>query len=508
MNPSFSFPAGANSSDTIIGGVHFNLKTLRHWNYTLYANETLSNETNCWLVFEPWTPPLLLSNGTFINSTSCFVPIMPLRAQGTTGIVFGLLFAASVVFTLVNLRKHGRSFLAREKRWSVVGRRWQWYWMLFVATCGIISTMTGIDVDRDYLQSTALMLRSFFYTMMFPGIIACLWEATRHWNSWQERQLCDADPFALHPHDLRCKKEFYMPLLFYLFDWLLFFMTIPRPWTAIQKQRSVHQTETVAKPMATDTRFKAGAILACCALIVVCYCLRHTMYYYNRLASNRPSVLREFTGHVPPKLLLGLFIVAVRIGYAAASAWHWSISPYRADVSNGWLYGLGYSPSLLLLIVFNVFGFVDENDDRLLLSQRARRNESADRELGITRASIKPSWWSKSHTKGGASAEEMFRGIAFEHSQNSTAILSSNLDDEHSGNWWWHRKDDEDHQSSREQAASDMPSSTLAYGSSMLESASSTTGIRSNRESSVTGSDHSMISWQTRPQIVRSMLDV
>jgi hypothetical protein len=507
MNPSLPFPSGNNSSDTIIDTIHFNLITLIYWNYTLYTNSTLSNESNCILVFSPYTPPLLLPNGTFINATSCYVPIKPIQAQGITGLVFGILFAASIVFTLINLRKHGRSFLPREKRWNVVGRRWQWYWMLFVAVCGIISTVTGIDVDRNYLQSTALMLRSFFYTLMLPGMLAAVWEAVRQWTSWQERQICNANPFALRAHDARSRKEFYMPLVFYLFDWLVFFMTIPRPWSAIQKQRSALQAEKVARPVATDARFKAGAVLAVFALAVACYCVKHSIYYYKHNTKQHLETLLSIVIQVPPKLCFSISIIAVRIGYTIASAWRWAISPYRVGVDIPWLYGLGYGPPLLLLTVLNIYGFIEENDDRVLISQRARRNEAADRELGITGASRKPSWWSKSHRKADAHAEEMLREIAFEPSCESITSVTEDLDNDHSGKWRWQReKDVEDETQHQEHDSSN--TSTYAYGSSVLDSSSRLAGLRPKRESSATGSEQSMRSWQSRPQVVRSMLNV
>lgn len=506
MDPSLPFPAGANSTETIINGVRFNLSILKIWNYTLYANETLSNESNCWLVFEPYTPPLVLLNGTFINATSCYVPIRPIEAQGITALVFGILFAASIVFTLINLRKHGRSFLPRDKRWNVVGRRWQWYWMLFVSVCGIISSFTGIDVDRDYLQSAALMLRSFFYTLMFPGTIACVWEATRHWNSWQERQLCDADCFALQPHDLRSKKEFYMPLVFYLFDWLVFFMTIPRPWSAMQKQRSPPQSEIVARPMATDVRFKAGSLLAFGALVVICYCLRHSMKQYHRPRQQKLNVLLSTFRYLPSKLVLGILVLSVRIGYAVVSAWKWSISPYRVDTGIVWFYGLGYGPALLLLLSFNIYGFIEENDDRILISQRVRRNRTADRELGIT--SRKPSWWSKSHSKAAVSAEEILREMAFENRSGSLTAVASDVDEDHSGKWWWQKREEEQERQNYDHGTTSANSSTYAHDTSMLESVNSTTALRTTRVSSATESEQSYKSRESRPQVIRSMLNV
>jgi hypothetical protein len=174
-------PDGDNATDTLINGVHFNRTALTHWNYTLYSNGTLSNGSNCWLTFNEYKPSLLF-NGTFLNATSCYSPIEPIRGRGIFGIVFGTLFGLSIIFTLKNLRKHGRLYLADQKRWSAIGRRWPWYWMLFVATCGTISAINGVDVDRDYLQSTSIVLQSFFYYLMLPGFLACVWESIRHWS--------------------------------------------------------------------------------------------------------------------------------------------------------------------------------------------------------------------------------------------------------------------------------------------------------------------------------------
>jgi|SRR6266536_2062091 len=174
------FPGGDNSTDVLINGIHFNRTALDHFNYTLYSNNTLSNNTKCYLIFSQYQP-IMLSNGTFINGTSCYSPVNSIQQRGSIGLAFGALFAASIMFTLINLRKHGRRFLPHEKRWRVVGRRWQWYWCLFVAACGIVSGITGVDVDRDYLQSLAIILQGFFYCLMLPGMLAIVWESVRHW---------------------------------------------------------------------------------------------------------------------------------------------------------------------------------------------------------------------------------------------------------------------------------------------------------------------------------------
>jgi hypothetical protein len=215
-----AFPAGDNSSDTLVAGVHWNLTTLSHWNYTYYSNGTFSNGSRCILIFEPYTP-ILLQNGTFLNDTSCYSPIKSIGSRSEASLTFACFFLLSIMFTLINLRKHGRLFLPLEKRFRAIGRRWQWYWMLVVAAFAAISGITCVDVDRYYLPELPIVLTSFFWFLMLPSTMAVVWESVRHWGSWQERQAVDPNPFAMKQDDRRSKVEFYMPLVFYLFAWLV-----------------------------------------------------------------------------------------------------------------------------------------------------------------------------------------------------------------------------------------------------------------------------------------------
>jgi hypothetical protein len=219
-----AFPAGDTSSDTLIASKHWNVTTLNHWNYTYYSNGTLSNGSRCYLVFEPYTP-YLLQNGTFLNDTSCYSAIRSIGPRSGGSLAFACFFLLSIVFTFINLRKHGRLFLPLEKRFRAVGRRWQWYWMLVVATFAAISGITSIDVDRYYLPELPIVLTNFFWFLMLPTTMATVWESVRHWGSWQERQAVDPNPFAMRQDDRRSKVEFYLPLGFYLFAWLVGFHT-------------------------------------------------------------------------------------------------------------------------------------------------------------------------------------------------------------------------------------------------------------------------------------------
>lgn len=217
-----AFPAGDNSSDTIISNVHLNKTTLDHWNYTLYSNGTLSNGTSwCLLTFAPHQPAAVLDNGTFVNVTWCWTPVKPIEARAGIGVGFAVLFGIALVCNILSLTKHGKLHLPAEKRFYPIGRRWQWYWGSFACGSALIALLTGVDVDRYYLPEIPIVLTSFFWYLMQIGIMALVWEAVRHWGSWMERQFIDPDPFLLRQDDRRSKTEFYLPLITYFWLWLV-----------------------------------------------------------------------------------------------------------------------------------------------------------------------------------------------------------------------------------------------------------------------------------------------
>lgn len=215
------FPDGNNETDTVIGGVHFNLTTLEHWNYTLYDNGTVSNGSKCWLTYEPYTPAILETNGSWVNATKCYSAVDPIGARGYTGIGFAVAFGICLVAILTCLAKHGRIYLQKEKRFYPIGRRWQWYWAAFTCAAALISLFVNVDVDRYHVQELPLIVTVFFYYLLCWGTTALVWEAVRHWGSWLQRQYVDPDAFALSDDDQRSKIEFYLPLWFYFWLWLV-----------------------------------------------------------------------------------------------------------------------------------------------------------------------------------------------------------------------------------------------------------------------------------------------
>lgn len=392
VRASVPWPAGYNSTDTEIGGVHFNLTALERWNYTLYSNNTLSNVSRCYLVFDPYTPDYVFANGSFTNSTSCYSPVNPLTARAYTSIGFAVIYGFCLMFILICLHKHGRMFLPTEKRFRPIGRRWQWYWMIALCATGFISLLTNIDVDRYYLPEIPIVLTSFFWFLMNLCTIACVWEAVRHWGSWQERQYVDPDPFVLGMDDRRAMFEFFVPLFFYLWWWLDFFLVIPRNWGNIEMQRSPEQTSARAAPSATDGRFKAAAFILFMGWLTCAYHLRHSIKHYkerNRGFLNRAIGLVKFT---PYRFLLIIPISLFVVLYQALTVWKfpWSLMDIHGNRIS--IFVGGYVPAVLIMVIQIIAGFVNPNEDRELIRQRRLRGSEQDRELGLVH---KPAWWSR-----------------------------------------------------------------------------------------------------------------
>ncbi|MCJ1387973.1 hypothetical protein MMC18_000816 [Xylographa bjoerkii] len=485
----FNARAIADTASSIIHGNYYNLTTLNYYNYTYYeSNSTISNASACYLAL-PEFHPVVLPNGTWINGTSCYTPYYGIRQRGSLGIVFACLFAASITLSLANLGKHGRLFLQQEKRFRAIGRRWQWYWMCFVAACGIIGGASAVDVDRDYLQDLAIILQSFFFYLMIPGLLGVVWEGVRHWGSWQERQVYDQDPFSLPQNDKRSRKEFFMPLTFYLFAWLNFFSNIPRNWEGFDAQGSAEEITATAVPLATDIRFKIGAIFAFAAWCIICWGLQHAVHYYkprNRGACNSSI---GFIRQAPTKFLLMIPLLLIVVGYTFAASFLWEINPGNITANAGWLYGLGYSPTLLILIINEIDGFMRRNEDRELIDQRIARGLAVDAEIGFTRVR-RPWWWQKAEDRF-LTPEQRLKALTTEI--GGGPATSRNIQRNIELGILPIRRLEEDEEPFRDQEAN--PGTAFSIGDSDSDSGQS----MSQRTVSTTAS---------RPQQVKSMLDV
>jgi hypothetical protein len=171
-------------------------------------------------------------------------------------------------------------------------------------------------------------------------------------------------------------------------------MTVPRSWNPIEEQRSPEQTAAVAKPNATDGRFKAGAFLLFCAWLVICFSLRHSLHWYK--PRNRGS-LNSFIGvfrYTPVKFILIIPLTLVMIAYSALAVFDFSLSPLNIHGNIAFIYGLGWTPIALIILIFEIAGYIDPNEDKELIRQRRIRGAEIDAEMGYTK---KPHWWSRLH---------------------------------------------------------------------------------------------------------------
>ncbi|KAG6184499.1 hypothetical protein E4U36_001921 [Claviceps purpurea] len=387
-----SYPPGENATDTLIAGVHLNATALDVANYTFYpGNNTLSNGSDCYLAFVPYQPAFVHPNASFVNATTCYSSIYAIGHRGFAGIGIAVVFALAIILSLVCLAKHGALYLRGTRRFYPIGRRWQWYWACFVSACALVSLFTNVDIERFYLQDLPIVLSVFFWYLMCMGTMALVWEAVRHWGSWLERQYVDPNPFVYRDDDKRAKIEFWLPLWFYFWVWMNFFMAVPRDWNFVRSQNYPQQIRDTAIPNATGVRFKVGAFCLIIAWITILYSLRHSIHHYKPRHRGIFNKATGFLQAVPLRLFLLIVLSAAMIAYQILITFKWDLSLMVAVGANvPAIIAWGYGPSALILYVQIVYGFVAPNEDKELLRQRRQRGETNDRELGIVR---KPAWW-------------------------------------------------------------------------------------------------------------------
>jgi hypothetical protein len=171
-------------------------------------------------------------------------------------------------------------------------------------------------------------------------------------------------------------------------------MVVPRPWGAIEVQRDPDQTAQKAEPAATDLRFKAGAFFLFGSWLTTVFSLWHSIKHYK---SRKRGILNRVIGlikYLPPRFIITIPLSLVMIGYEAASAFEFAISPMKIDTNLAFMYGLGWGPIAMIIVIQEIYGYMSPNEDRELIRQRRVRGAEIDQEMGITR---KPHWWSRIH---------------------------------------------------------------------------------------------------------------
>lgn len=143
--------------------------------------------------------------------------------------------------------------------------------------------------------------------------------------------------------------------------------------------------------MATDIRFKLAGFM-----LVICFCtifvsLWHSIRHYEPRNRGWWDQAIGFVGYMPFRFVLELPLLLALVAYQILCSFHFRLSPLDAEDTNlAAMYVGGYLPTLLILIIQIIDGFVRDNEDRELIRQRRERGDQINRELGIT---AKPAWW-------------------------------------------------------------------------------------------------------------------
>ncbi|KAK9241241.1 hypothetical protein V1525DRAFT_392538 [Lipomyces kononenkoae] len=332
----------------------YNNTVLQEYGYQLYGNGTLSNATDCFLSFGQFIP-FIGENGTVYNGTACDYPYYSIKARGAVGVVFSVLSIMLLPVSMYNLRKHGTRHSKHEhKRFRLVGRRWQWYWLFVVHVLAAVAGFLSLDIDRDYIQGTSLTTYGAVYSVILAVCLASVWEMTRHWGSFEERRLFEADPFRFRHDDRRSMVHLLMPLVFYLFGFLLFLLTVLRNWGLLIQVNST---------FVTDNRWKAGVFFGLIALFIIFVQVGVTYYYYH------PPKL-------PWKLPLCYVGVTVLVAYSIGFSFDEKISPFSSHANVLAVALWGYLPVIYIIVVMNVCGHYQMNDDLVILKEANEREQA------------------------------------------------------------------------------------------------------------------------------------
>lgn len=312
----------------------------------------------------------------------------------------------------------------------------------------------------------------------------------------------------------------------------MFFMLIPRSWSFAQRQRSPSQTLEAAKPAALDARFKVASALATIGLGLIVF----------RLGSGS----QVYRSKIPLTLLLIIVLLAIRIAYGLAGTWVWALSPYRLSIHIGWLYGLGYAPTILILMLLNGRGYLNENEDKILISQRASRGDASNHSIHIalqdrgnrtrSRRNTPPPWWFRPRNSSSSPPGVFGMPPSSPHHLSENRIRSPSprfgkLQDE-SGHYWWQRWKQGEEDARCRKPRQDITESSSVGGATRDEMGTASAKARELEEDdrlqsgrwktdgkggndglngiyaqppSKESSTHSL---RSPPQVVRSMLDV
>jgi hypothetical protein len=90
---------------------------------------------------------------------------------------------------------------------------------------------------------------------------------------------------------------------------------------------------------------------------------------------------RPLSRRVPLKIPICISLVFVRVCYAIACSWDFSITPLSIHTSPAYVYALGYLPSLLVMVTMIAGGYHQMNEDLQIKKLRAEREARVNTEI-------------------------------------------------------------------------------------------------------------------------------
>ncbi|CCG80590.1 Uncharacterized protein C56F8.12 [Taphrina deformans PYCC 5710] len=325
-------------------------------NGSTYFNGTISNATQCYMLRVPYLPQIF-PNGTIVNGTGCSTPINAIASHGISGIVFACMFVLMIPLCVYSLNRHGRRAYTAKNRVYPYGKRWEFYWQLITIVFILISSFCSIDIDRVVIQGGSTGAYDLFWAASLPTCQASIWELSRNWGQIESDKFRTRHiEMSLEQHERRVTTtfQFWMPILFYVMDFLALFLTSFRPWTA------VYQGNMYA---ATDGRFKAGALFSVFAYLVNLWIIVNAIYAY------KPD-LRQFHFYTVALCMTSVLVRVIYTNYSMYLPNGWTISAFNPQVNVVYTVILGYIPVLLVFIFENARGIRMENVDKKMKREK------------------------------------------------------------------------------------------------------------------------------------------
>jgi hypothetical protein len=128
------------------------------------------------------------------------------------------------------------------------------------------------------------------------------------------------------------------------------------------------------------------------AWLTILFSLRHSIRHYKPRHRGIFNQAVGFVQAIPLRFVLTVPLALALIAYQALISFVWDFSLVKVDGNVPVIMAWGYGPSLLILYIQIVYGYVSPNEDKELIRQRRERGDTVDRELGVVK---RPAWWKR-----------------------------------------------------------------------------------------------------------------